>query len=199
MNESIRTKNPLSIIGEKIKQGEQGNYFQVGLVTAYNETPHTASVKLPLLDNLEIDNVRIGTVYVGDGFGLKMKANPGDEVLVCFPQGNPTSSDAVILLRFWGMNIPPKSGENIGAELIFEDEQNGRIVIKQGLLRMLMSTIEIGAQASYHLLLAEPTMAKYNAHLHAAPFPPLVPTSLPYPQYLLTPATDQTLTVTVQR
>lgn len=190
-------ENPVEMIVNKAKEAGGGNFFSVGIVTSFSEDTYTASVRLPMMDDIALDNVRVGTDYVGDGFGLKYKLKDGDEVLVCFPSGDPLQSDAVILKRFWGKNQPPASGiVDTGADMILENEDGARITLKLGLLRFLTEQVEIGKNAIFHLVLAEPFSLKFNTHVHT--WGPLIPTTPMLPPFLMTGA-DQTDNVTVMK
>lgn len=72
---------------------------QCGIVTSVDVQSCRAKVYLPLLDT-ETDWIRIGSSYVGAGWGIRAPLHTGNEVLVVFV--NNDLNEGHIVCAFWG-------------------------------------------------------------------------------------------------
>lgn len=78
-------------------------FMDYGVVIKFDEKNYTARIKLS--DGTETGWLRVGTPLAGDGFGIFLPPQPGDEVVVVFPGGEP--GEGFIGWRLWGKDSPP--------------------------------------------------------------------------------------------
>lgn len=71
---------------------------QCGVVTSVDLTNYRAKVFLPLM-NHETDWLRVGSQYVGNGWGLRVPLHAGNEVMVIFANGD--LNEGHIVCAFW--------------------------------------------------------------------------------------------------
>jgi Uncharacterized protein conserved in bacteria len=109
-------------------QPKQDHLPQNGIVTSVDAETYRVKVYLPLLD-IETEYIRIGSMYVGAGWGLRSKLHDGDEVLVVFPNGD-LNNGIVTCLLFSEESDPAPEGEELmlihesGSKFIFDSEGN---------------------------------------------------------------------------
>lgn len=71
---------------------------QCGVVTSVDLANYRAKVFLPLM-NHETDWLRVGSFYVGHGWGLRAPLHAGNEVMVVFANGD--LNEGHIVCAFW--------------------------------------------------------------------------------------------------
>ena len=76
------------------------------------------------------ETVRVGALYAGPGFGFYVPLAPDDEVLVCFPSGDPNHG-GVIVSRAWSASDPPPApANNNQADLLLYVEKDKTLRIQ---------------------------------------------------------------------
>lgn len=106
---------------------------QCGIVTAFNPATYRAKVHLPLLST-ETDWIRVGSTYVGAGWGLRTPLHTGNEVLVNFPNGD--LNNGIIVCALWSEDCDPTPQEGGNFCLVHESGSllrfgtDGSIVIR---------------------------------------------------------------------
>uniref|UniRef100_A0A7C6ECF8 Gp5/Type VI secretion system Vgr protein OB-fold domain-containing protein n=1 Tax=candidate division WOR-3 bacterium TaxID=2052148 RepID=A0A7C6ECF8_UNCW3 len=186
-------------------------FFAIGEIIKIDFTNYQAQAKI-LTTGMKTNWLRIGTNYSGDGFGEVKSLNIGDEVLICFPDGNP-SAQGIIMTRLFGKDVPPQLTEDeyflhhkSGTKILIRQNGNIEVTTKSGLkfflddaakkiildstsdkIFMDSSGIKIGSQsAGQALVLGYKLLAWLASHTHISA-PPGQPTSPP------TPSPDQSL------
>ena len=89
---------------ETIIEKNRRKYLDFGTVIEVDPERYTARVKT--VAGIETAPLRILTGYSGDGYGIVIPPAVGDEVLVCFLDGDPFGQ-GVILGRLFGKDKPP--------------------------------------------------------------------------------------------
>lgn len=192
----MNSDNPLQSVMEKVGDKQGGMYFEVGMIQVYNPLNHTAIVKIPTM-NLITDPLRISTPRVGTRFN----AREGQECLVVFPSGDPMDSEARVIPFFYGADKPPQPDLTkvplCGMEqFVHETPSGSRDECYDWARRLLYGFIELGALATFGVLLGEPCAAAYHAHVHIGLFGvPVLPT---LPLFYWFPASHISQTVKVQ-
>jgi len=82
---------------------DRKRYFDYGTVLKFDEKNYRARVRLA--SGTETDWLRVGTPLAGDGYGIFLPLQPGDEVVVFFPKGEP--GEGFVGWRLWGKDAPP--------------------------------------------------------------------------------------------
>lgn len=80
------------------------------------------------------ETVRVAPSYAGDGFGLYMPIQEGDEVVVVWPDGNPDHG-GILVSRLWSASDPPPGTAKDNANdvlLMAKKDINVRIVTQGG-------------------------------------------------------------------
>jgi phage baseplate assembly protein gpV len=127
-------------------QPQQDALPQCGVVTSVDNAANRVKVYLPLLD-LETDPIRIGSLYVGAGWGLKSKLHQGNEVLVVFPNGDLNNGIVTNVLFSEGSDAAPSGADfqlvhESGS--IFEFDSAGNVTLQaKGMLNLKGSKINI--------------------------------------------------------
>lgn len=100
------------------RQPRQDVFPQCGVVTSVKkDSVYRAKVYLPLLD-IETDYIRIGSQYVGAGWGLYSPLHSGNEVLVSFPNGD--LNNGVVVCRLYSEECDPAPAEGDCLTLVHE-------------------------------------------------------------------------------
>jgi phage baseplate assembly protein gpV len=85
-------------------------FFSVAQITKIDYKNQLAKAKI-LTSSMKTNWLRISSDYVGDSFGEVKPLNIGDEVLICFPDGNP-ASQGIIIRRLYGKDVSPDQTED---------------------------------------------------------------------------------------
>lgn len=93
-----------------IQMDDKKHFAQVGIVTAINSSNYRAKVYIPLLDE-ETDFIRVSSFYVGQGWGLVSLPHIGQEVVVCFLNGDLNDGIITGFSYSEGSDAPPESSE----------------------------------------------------------------------------------------
>lgn len=94
------------------REPKQDAFPQCGVVTSVDYDIHRVKVFLPLLE-LETDYIRVGSQYVGVGWGLHILPHIGNEVLVNFPNGDLNNGIVVCKLFSEECDPAPQEGDNL--------------------------------------------------------------------------------------
>lgn len=86
------------------------SYFAIGEIVKIDFASYQAQAKI-LTSGMKTNWLRVGTDYSGDSFGSVISLNIGDEVLICFPDGNP-GAQGIIIQRLFGKDKPPALNED---------------------------------------------------------------------------------------
>ena len=129
------------------RRGPQQNVLpQCGVVTSVNEQ-YRVKVFLPLM-GLETDFIRVGSQYVGAGWGLWSRLHVGNEVLVVFPNGDFNNGIVVCCLYSEECDPAPAEGTNLalvhqsGSVLRFD--QAGNVMLEaKGVLTLNGAKVNI--------------------------------------------------------
>lgn len=98
-------------------EGDAGVFARV--LVHYDNTEHTA---------------RVGAAYAGDGFGIYAPLDPGDQVIVGYPNGQPNDG-LVVIARVWSAAVkPPQAAVDHPADLIMvvKPDNNMRVAVSGG-------------------------------------------------------------------
>ncbi|TWH45890.1 phage baseplate assembly protein V [Sporomusa sp. KB1] len=114
------------------KQPRQDVFPQCGIVTSVNEN-YRVKVFLPLL-GIETDFIRVGSQYVGAGWGLWARPHVGNEVLVDFPNGD--LNNGIVVCRLYSEECDPAPAEGDNLTLVHESgsvlrfDQAGNVLLE---------------------------------------------------------------------
>lgn len=110
---------------------------RVGIVTSYNEDTHAVKVKIKPEDK-ETGWMPLGALHVGNGFGIAIGANVGDQLAIGFLDGDPNAPYVKARL-YSDKQKPPKvkSGEMVlfhetGNKLYFDKDGAITLAHKSG-------------------------------------------------------------------
>lgn len=93
------------------RQPKQDALSQTGIITSVDQDRYRAKVLLPLL-GIETDYIRIGSLYVGAGWGFRRKLHDGNEVVVEFPNGDLNNGIITWVLFSEECDPAPEEGDN---------------------------------------------------------------------------------------
>lgn len=116
-----------------MKGPEARTYPQCGVVSSVDLKAYRAKVYLPLIDH-ETDWIRIGSQYVGNGWGLRAPLHAGNEVMVVFANGD--LNEGHIVCAFWSEGCDQTPQEDGAFALVHESgsvlrfDADGSILIK---------------------------------------------------------------------
>ncbi|GMB00929.1 phage baseplate assembly protein V [Pelosinus sp. IPA-1] len=99
------------------REPKQDTLPQCGVVTSVDQTRYRVKVYIPLLD-IENDYIRVGSQYVGAGWGLYALPHVGDEVLVIFPNGD--LNNGIVACRLYSEECDPAPQEGDSLTLVHE-------------------------------------------------------------------------------
>ncbi|MGB3341332.1 MAG: phage baseplate assembly protein V [bacterium] len=152
----------ISAVQKEIKKAlSKLQYFAIGKIKEIDLANYM--IKAEVLTTGMITNwLRIGEDYVGNNFGHVKSPNIDDEILIVFPDGDP-SGQGIVVCRLYGKDVPPgitedeeiyhhKSGTKTivrkngsietttknGMQAIMDDEA-GEIALNQGSHEMIMT------------------------------------------------------------
>lgn len=101
-------------------------YFAIGKVKEIDLANYM--VKAEILTTGMITNwLRIGEGYVGNEFGHARAPNTDDEVLVCFPDGDP-GGQGFVIARLYGKDTPPPITED---EIIRKHKSGTKTIVRK--------------------------------------------------------------------
>ena|GEM_PF-2369181 len=101
-------------------------YFAIGKVREIDLPNYM--VKAEVLTTGMITNwLRIGEGYVGNEFGHAHAPSIDDEVLICFPDGDP-GGQGFVIARLYGKDVPPSITED---EIIYKHKSGTQIVVRK--------------------------------------------------------------------
>jgi uncharacterized protein involved in type VI secretion and phage assembly len=129
------------------REPKQDALPQCGIVTSVDYAKHRVKVFIPLLD-LETDYIRVGSQYVGAGWGLHVLPHDGNEVLVSFPNGDLNNGIVNCWLFSEECDPAPAEGDNLtlvhesGSVLRFDRSGNVTLQAK-GNLTLLGANVYI--------------------------------------------------------
>jgi hypothetical protein len=101
-------------------------FFAIGKVKKIDYKNYMVQVEI-LTTGMITNWLRIGERYVGDGFGEAKSPNIDDEVLICFPDGDP-SGQGVVVCRLYGKDLPPKITED---EIVCKHKSGTILIIRK--------------------------------------------------------------------
>lgn len=100
--------------------------FAVGKITKVDLKNYMVRAEI-LTTGMVTNWLRLGTRYSGSGFGEAVSPGVGDEVLICFHDGNP-AGQGVVLGRLYGKDLSPAITED---EVRFKHKSGTDIVIRK--------------------------------------------------------------------
>lgn len=101
-------------------------FFAIGRVKKIDYMYYMVKAEI-LTTGMTTNWLRIGGDYVGDGFGEVKTPNIDDEVLICFPDGDP-SGQGVVISRLYGKDMPPDFTED---EIIHHHKSGTKMIIRK--------------------------------------------------------------------
>ena len=111
------------------------HWCMVAVVTAFVVDPeHGPFVDVTIIPSGETETARVGSIYAGNGFGFYAPLKIDDEVIVGYPNGEP-SAGLVVLARTWSKPDPPPGETVVGGNpspdvmLFIEKDVNLRLVV----------------------------------------------------------------------
>lgn len=116
-----------------MREPEQKTLPQCGVVTSVDMKSYRVKVFLPLL-NAETDWIKVGSQYVGNGWGLRAPLHTGNEVLVVFENGDLNSG--VVACALWSEECDQTPQEGGDFALVHESgsvlkfDTDGNIILK---------------------------------------------------------------------
>ena len=129
------------------QQPKQDSLPELGIVTAQDTVNYRVKVRLNL-SGIETDFIRVGSPYVGPGWGFRALPKVGAEVLVVFPGGD--LNEGIVNCQIYSdeADRPPVEKEEpcliheSGSKMIFK--ANGDIVIEaKNILYLRGSQVQI--------------------------------------------------------
>jgi phage baseplate assembly protein V len=99
------------------REPRQDAQSQYGVVTSVNEETYRVKVQLTLL-GIETDYIRVGSQYVGAGWGLRALPHVGNEVVVEFPNGD--WNNGIVTWRLYSEECDPTPQEGDSLTLVHE-------------------------------------------------------------------------------
>ncbi|GMB00224.1 phage baseplate assembly protein V [Pelosinus sp. IPA-1] len=99
------------------REPRQDALSQCGVVTSVNKVRYRVKVFLPLLD-IETDYIRVGSQYVGAGWGMYALPHNGSEVLVNFPNGD--LNNGIVVCKLYSEECDPAPLEDGNVALVHE-------------------------------------------------------------------------------
>lgn len=131
-------------------------YFAIGTVKEIDLPNYM--IKAEVLTTGMITNwLRIGESYVGNEFGNARASNKDDEVLICFPDGDP-GGQGFVIARLYGKDVPPVITED---EIIREHKSGTKTIIRKN--GSIETTTKNGMQS---VMDAEAKEIKLNQGVH---------------------------------
>jgi len=106
---------------------ERLQFFAVGKVVAIDFDNYQVRAEI-LTSGMTTNWLRIGTEYSGNEFGEVKSPNIGDEILICFLDGNPRGQ-GVVLCRLFGKDLPPAISED---EIVKKHKSGTQVIIRKG-------------------------------------------------------------------
>lgn len=116
-------------------------FFAVGKITKVDLANYLVQAQI-LTTGMMTNWLRIGTEYSGADFGLCWAPTIGDEILICFPTGDP-AGQGVVIRRLFGKDAPPAMAED---EIILNHKSGTKIIIRKS------GAVVIETQDKIHLL-----------------------------------------------
>jgi phage baseplate assembly protein V len=116
-------------------------FFAVGKITKIDLPNYLVQAQI-LTTGMQTNWLRIGTEYSGADFGLCWAPNIGDEILICFPTGDP-SGQGIVVRRLFGKDAPPAVTEE---ETVLQHKSGTKIIVRKN------GAVVIETQEKIHLL-----------------------------------------------
>jgi len=146
-------------------------FYAIAQVTKTDLPAYRVKAKI-LTTGMSTNWLRICTPYSGSGFGFVLAPNIGDEVLVCFPDGNP-SGHGFVVGRLFGKDAPPAATED---EIVLTHKSGTIVVIKKdGKVEIKADKIQLGKQGQYKSAWGCQWLLAFNQHIHPTPNGPSGP------------------------
>jgi len=101
-------------------------FFAVGKITKVDLPNYLVAAEI-LTTGMKTNWLRIGTAYSGADFGLCMAPNIGDEILICFPTGDP-AGQGIVVSRLFGKDAPPVATEE---EIVLHHKSGTKIIVRK--------------------------------------------------------------------
>jgi phage baseplate assembly protein gpV len=129
-------------IQEQIKKAlAKIQFFAVGKITKIDLSNYLVAAEI-LTTGMKTNWLRIGTAYSGADFGLCWAPNIGDEILICFPTGDP-AGQGIVVSRLFGKDAPPVATED---EIVLHHKSGTKIIVRKN------GAVIIETQDKIHLL-----------------------------------------------
>lgn len=122
-----------------MKGPKQTELPQCGIVTAFDAATYRVKAHLPLLDT-ETDWIRVGSPYVGAGWGLRAPLHTGNEVVIIFPNGD--LNNGIVVCALWSEECDPTAQAGDAFALMHESGSmlrfgtDGSVVIRASNIAM---------------------------------------------------------------
>lgn len=101
-------------------------YFAIGKIKKIDFENYLVRAEI-LTTGMVTNWLRIGEGYVGNTFGEAKAPNIDDEVLICFPTGDP-GGQGFVIARLYGKDLPPEITED---ELVYYHKSGTRTIIRK--------------------------------------------------------------------
>ncbi|HEX7319723.1 MAG TPA: phage baseplate assembly protein V [bacterium] len=140
-------------------------FYAIAQVTKTDLPSYRVKAKI-LTTGMSTNWLRICTPYSGPGFGFVLAPNIGDEVLVCFPDGNP-SGHGFVVGRLFGKDAPPVATED---EIVLTHKSGTIVVIKKdGKVEIKADKIQLGKTGSHKAAWGDAHLQAHLNHVHPTP------------------------------
>ncbi|MCJ2080172.1 phage baseplate assembly protein V [Methylobacterium sp. J-090] len=116
----------MDLVGREVLMTHLPSPNRMAEVTSYNEKTHAVKLKI-MPEGIETGWAPLGSIAIGNGFGVAVGAKAGDMVMVAYPEGD-HSSPIVISRVFSDVQKAPKVK---GGEMVIWHESGTRDVYSE--------------------------------------------------------------------